>query len=1088
MRKISCIIIFLLLGLFLAGAPEVKQKPLTIGIMDLSPYAFLNAKGEVTGLIVDELGLWSKKTSEKIKFVLIDPQKMVDALQKGKVDLVFTPKDSLPDKNLIYSDSFWQTEITRFCQGSPDTHKCEVNNSLVTTPIGLIRHSISLERVKNWLPRAKIVEYNNPVEMAESLKSGKLHAFLLPRYGGRNLVDRMIKQAKIKALPLAEIHYYLAAGKNNFSLIKKFNLGWRLISQKEKDQVVRNWRGETASQADPPEKMRRTLKVAVCTEMPPFEYADAYNNMRGFVPLFWREWAMRTGTPVEFIRRKNWRNTIKAVENGEADVHSGLFKKLTPYKNLILFDKSYHESKLFFYFDSNLFGLKNITDLTGFDVGVVSESFAEDFFKVKYPHITIKAFENAEKMVEAAIAGKIKVFVCEAEIAKFIMQKPYIRTRFRYHPDRPLATCRLYPAVRKGNEALKELVQAGIITMPSTQAIVNQDQQKSLVIALPPAGAPYAVTSPDGTLTGLGPALFRAWAAKAKVNIKIVTSDSWDEMYQMLKDEKIDLAAIPADPDDFSNFKMMPSNIKIDYYVYYNKYGDERAANFKDMQNFLLGVAVPLLPELRRKYPYLHFVPYQNRNQMLLDYSQNRIMGFIETSAGMRGVLTNYGLSEYTKKLPKPIASHCAYLTARRRDHKTINLYMNQMRKNELSADEVRRIYSNWVSSEGVNWTRILIWSGIILLCIVVLVIWLLLLWREVKLRRDVERQLVEQNEFLETVKSVAGVGGFEYDFIKDQMTWTNALFKVLEAPDDYEPKYDDLKRFDSFLVMDQKIKRAARERDTSFCLVREDIFTSFEGRRRWAKIIVILRERRITGQMILIGVINDITALKEAEQMREDVDRIMRHDLKGPLSGIIGIPEALLEDDNLSDEQRELLSYIHDSGAKMLRMINESLVLYKIETGTFQLNPELVNISDVIEQVVASLGNICESNQASIEIRFTETITVLGNAMLCYSALTNLIKNALEAAPEKSNILITGVSKDHKAVIAITNPGSVPDEIRQCFFDKYTTSGKKSGTGLGTYSARILIEAQNGDISLDTSLPGSVTIIVELPAVIQAE
>jgi K+-sensing histidine kinase KdpD len=221
---------------------------------------------------------------------------------------------------------------------------------------------------------------------------------------------------------------------------------------------------------------------------------------------------------------------------------------------------------------------------------------------------------------------------------------------------------------------------------------------------------------------------------------------------------------------------------------------------------------------------------------------------------------------------------------------------------------------------------------------------------------------------------------------------------------------------------------------------------------------------------------------------MREDVDRIMRHDLKGPLSGIIGIPEALLEDDNLSDEQRELLSYIHDSGAKMLRMINESLVLYKIETGTFQLNPELVNIRDVIEQVVASLGNICESNQASIEIRLTETITVLGNAMLCYSALTNLIKNALEAAPEKSNILITGVSKDHKAVIAITNPGSVPDEIRQCFFDKYTTSGKKSGTGLGTYSARILIEAQNGDISLDTSLPGSVTIIVELPAVIQAE
>ena len=80
---------------------------------------------------------------------------MVEALQKGKVDLVFTPKDSLPDKSLIYSDSFWKTEITRFCQGSPGTHKCEVNNSLITIPIGLIRHSISIERVKNWLPPRK---------------------------------------------------------------------------------------------------------------------------------------------------------------------------------------------------------------------------------------------------------------------------------------------------------------------------------------------------------------------------------------------------------------------------------------------------------------------------------------------------------------------------------------------------------------------------------------------------------------------------------------------------------------------------------------------------------------------------------------------------------------------------------------------------------------------------------------------------------------------------------------------------------------------------------------------------------------------
>ena len=92
------------------------------------------------------------------------------------------------------------------------------------------------------------------------------------------------------------------------------------------------------------------------------------------------------------------------------------------------------------------------------------------------------------------LPAKIKVFVCEAEIAKFIMQKTLHKNPLQISSGPPPGNMQDYILLsRKGNEALKELVQAGIITMPSTQTIVNQNQQKSLVIALPPAGAPYAV-------------------------------------------------------------------------------------------------------------------------------------------------------------------------------------------------------------------------------------------------------------------------------------------------------------------------------------------------------------------------------------------------------------------------------------------------------------------------------------------------------------------------------------------------------------------------------------------------------------------
>ncbi|MBF0563265.1 MAG: hybrid sensor histidine kinase/response regulator, partial [Alphaproteobacteria bacterium] len=96
---------------------------------------------------------------------------------------------------------------------------------------------------------------------------------------------------------------------------------------------------------------------------------------------------------------------------------------------------------------------------------------------------------------------------------------------------------------------------------------------------------------------------------------------------------------------------------------------------------------------------------------------------------------------------------------------------------------------------------------------------------------------------------------------------------------------------------------------------------------------------------------------LIEAARLRELVERITHHDLKGPLNGIIIVPQLLLEECVLTDSQRELLKIVERSGYDMLEMINRSLDLFKMETGIYNFQPEPVDILSIMRRVLAEVA-----------------------------------------------------------------------------------------------------------------------------------
>lgn len=233
----------------------------------------------------------------------------------------------------------------------------------------------------------------------------------------------------------------------------------------------------------------------------------------------------------------------------------------------------------------------------------------------------------------------------------------------------------------------------------------------------------------------------------------------------------------------------------------------------------------------------------------------------------------------------------------------------------------------------------------------------------------------------------------------------------------------------------------------------------------------------------------DDITERKRLERLEKDVERIVRHDLKSPIMSFVWIPRTLRKEENITEEQAALLQELEQSAHRLLKMINLSLDIFKMEEGSYNFEPEDLNILRVIHNVVREQESTLQIRKLSLKVLVAgvsavdgDCVAVRGEELLCHSILTNLIKNAVEASESKGVVTIDCLSGED-VQISIHNQTAVPDEVRETFFQKYATSGKRFGTGLGTYSAQLMAETQGGSISMDSTPESGTTVTLVFPS-----
>lgn len=230
-----------------------------------------------------------------------------------------------------------------------------------------------------------------------------------------------------------------------------------------------------------------------------------------------------------------------------------------------------------------------------------------------------------------------------------------------------------------------------------------------------------------------------------------------------------------------------------------------------------------------------------------------------------------------------------------------------------------------------------------------------------------------------------------------------------------------------------------------------------------------------------------ELNARVAEEVRRKDVENMVTHELRSPLVSIYNGLMCMANDKITEEHRRTALQSSMKKTKNMLRVISLSKALAMMETGNFSPVREYVSVAPLLNRVVQDVGELAEVKNISVRFIAGDNghggVQVMGEELLFETVFTNLIRNAVEASPGSETVTVD-LRPGSKLMIRVKNKGAVPESIRESFFDKYITHGKPSGTGLGTYTAKTIVENHGGNIFMTTSEGMGTEICVELPGV----
>lgn len=220
-----------------------------------------------------------------------------------------------------------------------------------------------------------------------------------------------------------------------------------------------------------------------------------------------------------------------------------------------------------------------------------------------------------------------------------------------------------------------------------------------------------------------------------------------------------------------------------------------------------------------------------------------------------------------------------------------------------------------------------------------------------------------------------------------------------------------------------------------------------------------------LTGATMII---QDVSALKELEQLREEWAAIIAHDLQQPINAIVLRCDLLLRGE-LTEKQRADLRQVINATRRMGRMVNDLTDASLLETRRMRLNVQRLEVGQLVREVVDRLPDL--ASRTRITTPTQGALNVRADAERLEQVLDNLLSNASKYGAAQTEIRVDVASVNGCAEISVTNQGKpIPEAELPTLFDRYVRAqaaraSLTKGSGLGLYIAKGLVEAHGGRI-----------------------
>lgn len=252
------------------------------------------------------------------------------------------------------------------------------------------------------------------------------------------------------------------------------------------------------------------------------------------------------------------------------------------------------------------------------------------------------------------------------------------------------------------------------------------------------------------------------------------------------------------------------------------------------------------------------------------------------------------------------------------------------------------------------------------------------------------------------------------------------------------------------------------------------------------------VRGVRLAGKQLAncrVTLIEDVAPEAESEKRREDWRGMVAHDLRSPLTNVLGalrMIEELPIGHRLEAHDRELIGFGVRAALKIRTLVDEYLEVARVESGGMMVNRACIDTARLASDAAADIREQARAVGIDVRLDIPDSLYCEGDPSILARVLQNLLDNALKFTPHGGRVTISVDSKDDKVFVSVADTGrGIPAVDLPHIFDRYYQGegvGRTKGLGLGLTFCQEALQAMNGRIGVESTLGKGSVFTIKLP------